>query len=377
MVKAIIDRISIVLTFVLAGFTLTGAFASYISPASCYLIAFLGLALPLLLFFNLIVAVYWSIRWKYWAFVPLIAIACNAGYLSRIFQLSFSTNTPVTNVLGIATYNVDGFGNDHTSHTCTEVARYMKEHNIDIICFQEFAGNNDITRDSIKAIFSDWPYQLIPTSDSLPVLPVALFSKFPIKDSRLITYPGSNNCSMWGDIEVNGQTIRIFNNHLQTTEVSQNRRRLEKELYTGKEEGAFHRLLNGLKENFTKRASQAEEVQRLIQATPYPTLVCGDLNSLPSSYTYHTIKGSRLKDGFQTCGHGYMYTYRYFKRLLRIDYIFHTEEFEGIDYYSPTLNVGGDHNPVVMKVRIVRHVPLHSLHISGRGHAKLFGEMFA
>lgn len=352
MVKTIIDRISLLLTLVLAGFTLAGAFASYIPPENSYLIAFLGLALPILLFFNFIVAVYWAIRWKYWAFIPLFAIACNTGYLSRIFQISFSTPASATSVLSIATYNVDGFGNDHTNYSCTEIARYMKEHHVDIICFQEFAGNSGITPDSIKAIFAEWPYQLIPRSDSFPILQVALFSRYPIRNSMLITYPDSKNCSMWGDIQVEGHTIRVFNNHLQTTEVSQNRRRLERELHTGKEEGAFRRLLNGLKENFTKRASQAEYVQRLIQATPYPTLVCGDFNSLPSSYTYHTIKGDNLKDGFQTCGHGYMYTYRYFKRLLRIDYIFHTKDFEGIDYYSPRLHLNGDHNPVVMKVQL-------------------------
>lgn len=352
MVKIIIDRISIVLTFILASFTLAGAVASYISPEASYPIAFLGLALPLLLLLNIISALYWTIRWKYWAFVPLIAILCNAGYVSRVFQISFSQSIPATSILSIATYNVDGFGNDHTNYSCTEIARYMKEHQVDIICFQEFAGNNDITRDSIKAIFAEWPYQLIPKSDSLPILQVALFSKYPIKSSMLITYPESKNCSMWCDLNVKGRTIRIFNNHLQTTEVSQNRRRLERELHTGKEEGAFRRLLNGLKENFTKRASQAEYIQRLIQVTPYPTLVCGDFNSLPSSYTYHTIKGDKLKDGFQTCGHGYMYTYRYFKRLLRIDYIFHTKDFEGIDYYSPHLNLNGDHYPVVMKVRL-------------------------
>lgn len=54
MVKIIIDRISIVLTFILASFTLAGAVASYISPEASYLIAFLGLALPLLLLLNII-----------------------------------------------------------------------------------------------------------------------------------------------------------------------------------------------------------------------------------------------------------------------------------------------------------------------------------
>ena len=125
----------------------------------------------------------------------------------------------------------------------------MKEHRVDIICFQEFAGNRYFTPDSIRNAFADWQYAVIPqATDSTPILQVALFSKYPVKDSRLITYPDSRNCSMWCDLNVDGQTIRVFNNHLQTTEVSQNKRRLERELakneLTGREEAVAKQLLS-------------------------------------------------------------------------------------------------------------------------------------
>ena len=96
---------------------------------------------------------------------------------------------------------------------------------------------------------------------------------------------------------------------------------------------------------------QVELIIHLNSASPYPTLVCGDFNSLPSSYVYQTVKGEKLNDGFQTCGHGYMYTIRYFKHLLRIDYILHSSEFQGVDYFSPDLEYS-DHNPVVMRMRL-------------------------
>lgn len=94
-----------------------------------------------------------------------------------------------------------------------------------------------------------------------------------------------------------------------------------------------------------------EHINQLISDSPYPTLVCGDFNSLPSSYVYQTVKGEKMNDGFQTCGHGYMYTFRYFKHLLRIDYILHSSEFQGVDYFSPDLEYS-DHNPVVMRMRL-------------------------
>ena len=53
----------------------------------------------------------------------------------------------------------------------------------------------------------------------------------------------------------------------------------------------------------------------------------------------------------KTCGHGYMYTFRYFKKLLRIDYILHTKDFEGLDYFSPEVDYS-DHKPVLMRMKI-------------------------
>jgi len=166
----------------------------------------------------------------------------------------------------------------------------MKEHRVDIICFQEFAGNRYFTPDSIRNAFADWQYAVIPQApDSTPILQVALFSKYPVKDSRLITYPDSRNCSMWCDLNVDGQTVRVFNNHLQTTEVSQNKRRLERELakneLTGREEAVAKQLLEGLNENFRKRAAQAKTLEQLIRTTPYWFAVTLTLSHRPT----HTV----------------------------------------------------------------------------------------
>lgn len=105
------------------------------------------------------------------------------------------------------------------------------------------------------------------------LLQLAVFSRYPIKEKQLVTYPNSNNCSLWCDIDINGQTIRLFNNHLQTTEVSRNKRKLEKELRaddTDRAERAALTLADGLHENFKKRAAQAEHINQLISDSPYP-----------------------------------------------------------------------------------------------------------
>lgn len=356
--------VSILLSFLLAGVTLAGAFAGNTSPEKAWLLPFIGLALPILLIANLAVTVYWSIRWRCWVIIPLIAILGNWEYLSRIFQYPFfnSASEPkeVVNarkhdILTVATYNVDSFNREHTGYSSKHIASYMKGTHADILCFQEFGINKEFTLDSLIVTFAEWPYHYVPLSPiGESLLQLAVFSRYPISNEHLITYPKSSNCSLWCDVEINGRHIRLFNNHLQTTEVTRNKRKLQKELARDDAESterAALTLVDGLHVNFKKRDAQANIINRLIVESPYPTLACGDFNSLPSSYTYQTIKGDKLKDGFQSCGHGYMYTFYYFKHLLRIDYILHSPELQGIDYFSPELDYS-DHKPVVMRMKL-------------------------
>ena len=342
--------ISIVLTSILAGVTIAGAFVGNAAPDSFKFMPFIGLMLPILLLANLASVIYWTIRWRCWVFIPLIAIFSNWSYISCVIQSSFFSpasapmvkmNAYTPGILTVATYNVDAFNHEHTGYSCKEIASYMRNLQADILCFQEFGINDEFGVDSIAAVLSDWPYYYIPISpEGKHLLQLAVFSRYPIKEENLIVYPDSKNCSLWCDIEINGRIIRLFNNHLQTTEVSQNKRKLEKGLRTDdsqRVERAALGLIDGLHENFRKRAVQANTLKQLIAASPYPTIICGDFNSLPSSYVYHTVKGDKLQDGFQTSGHGYMYTFKFFKHLLRIDYILHSPELNSTDYFSPDL----------------------------------------
>ena len=93
------------------------------------------------------------------------------------------------------------------------------------------------------------------------------------------------------------------------------------------------------------RATQAQIVRQVIDTTRIPTIVCGDFNDTPSSYTYQHIKGN-LKDSFKTRGNGYAYTFRGIHHLLRIDFILYSKEFKCTDYYSPKKE-WSDHNPVI------------------------------
>ena len=42
-----------------------------------------------------------------------------------------------------------------------------------------------------------------------------------------------------------------------------------------------------------KTGEQTEIVRKQIDESPYPSVICGDFNAVPNSYTYFKIKGDR------------------------------------------------------------------------------------
>lgn len=263
--------------------------------------------------------------------------------------------SPAGKYLKIATYNVQGFGNEITGYSCKKIASYMQQEEVDVLCFQEFNGRQSFPMDSIRHALSHWPYSVTSAEDSIQgTLPMAVFSRYPLAGHRFIIYRNTSNSSMLCDVVLDTDTVRIINNHLQTTNVNQKRKKWQRELATDntrREAQAVEDAVNTLHGNFLKRAEQADTISRYAQSSPYPVLVCGDFNTLPSSYTYHRLS-QILRDGFKTAGRGYMYTYRYAKHLFRIDYIFHSSDLEGTYYDSPDWDLCSDHNPVMMEVRL-------------------------
>ena len=86
---------------------------------------------------------------------------------------------------------------------------------------------------------------------------------------------------------------------------------------------------------FQRRGEQAEVVHAAVSNSPYSSIVCGDFNDVPNSYTYFHIRGLR-QDAFLAKGFGIGTTYNALAPTLRIDYIlpdttFTIHQFEMVD----------------------------------------------
>lgn len=322
-----------------------GFLASRIHPARHMELQWLGLFLLLILGINILLMLYWMWRRKYWFLFPLFALLLNIPYLSSMFQWPFKTIEPAKRELKIGTYNMQEEQNKDFSVVGEEMRDLLLKEQPAIFCIQQFPREEAVQGALIEMISPLLPYYTIHAS-SPKDMHIALFSSYPILQSQTIIFQEeTRNVSMWADLLIERDTIRIFNSHLQTTGRNQNRiRPLSSSHQTLTR---VNRLKEVMNENWKIRAAQSDIISALIDESPYPLIVCGDFNDTPASYTYRKMKGD-LEDSFRSSGRGYAYSYKYLKKLFRIDFVFYSRGlFRGTRYYSPELKFS-DHKPVIV-----------------------------
>ena len=338
----------LIATFAIAGFTIFGLFGGDVHPAGNSARAMLVYIIPLLIIANIVMLAYWLIlrRW-HWAVVPLLTILCCIPYFGTLFQFSFQDKKADTKGgIKIATYNVAVFGRETTGFIAQDILAEMRRQRVEVLCMQEYGehSGDKINSESYKEYF---PYMAKGRDD------MVIYSRYPITNSKSIEFEMTNNSAMWADINVNGNLIRVFNAHLETTGINRTLHKAARQYMEGFNVES-NSVLNALYGNYTKgiliRADQADVIAKEIRSSNTPVVVCGDFNDVPYSYVYNTMLGD-LVDGFKECGHGWMYTFRGGEKKVRIDYIFHDEKLKGVDYYKYELTYS-DHFPVFMKIEI-------------------------
>lgn len=332
---------------------LTGVAAPYTDPNTWWIPAFSGLFMPGILLANFFLLIYWAIHKKVWMLLPLLAILLNYNYFTSMFQWPWKNlpAAPANNTFTIASYNVEGFYWISRNKDKAGLSNFIRNKHIDLLCIQEHCEESHLDSATIHRRIG-LPHRVVffNRKTDWANFGLSIYSRYPILRYDTIGFGSKKNASMWADVLVEGDTIRIFNNHLQTTDVNINRKIYDQyksiKNWKGQARTLVH-ILEQLKDNFRERARQAHLVRSIITRSPYPVIVCGDFNDTPISYAFNYISGNTLSDGFRTCGKGYSRSFNGIKGLLRIDFIAYASAFTGLNYYSPYLP-WSDHNPVIM-----------------------------
>lgn len=350
--KKFLHILFIIITVLSALLAVAGFASGYIHPDVGEWIAFPGLILLPVLAANVLIGIIWWLVKSNWGWLSVAAVLLNIGFIFSMFQFRWKKEIEESDdqTIKVITYNVNNF-HSYGINTFQEIVSWINGERPDIVCFQECPGDFFILDDSLAKTFSFMPY-FCSTQNASSNGKLVVFSRFPILNYEPIYYPESANKSMMATLDINGDTVHLFTNHLQTTSVNA----VKPRLYQAREERnsqesteAAFQMAFQMKRNFAIRATQADFLRQLMDNASGDIIVCGDFNDTPASYVYHHIKGD-LTDGFRDCGTGFGYTFRELKRIFRIDYILYSKNFKGLWYNSPDLP-WSDHKPVVCILR--------------------------
>lgn len=365
----ILHGLLILLTLAFAAGLVMAYLSTRISPMQNWVFAFFGLMAPFLFLGNFIILLVWAIRWRGWFLLPLVVLLFGLGHFGALLQLNFKKEYPQDTkemnrqarrfeYLTVMTYNVHGFSykqkdRDGYNLVLDSVAAYAGRMNPDVICLQEYETTSLAAVGRVDSLFGQWPHRefnYVIGGENGVGFGMAIFSRLPIAASEKMIFDGSGNSMMYADLIMKSDTVRVFNNHLQTTQIDDDiQRRVEKFNLGGDTEQLVRNMGSRLKANYQRRSVQVDTVSHWIAQTRYPVVVVGDFNDTPVSYTYKKMRGE-LVDPFTVVGKGYAYTYNRLFSMLRIDYIFHSPVFEPESYRSDELP-WSDHNPVVVMAR--------------------------
>ena len=364
--KALLYTILRYLNYIFIGALLLSYLSIYISPEKIWLLAFFGLAYPFLLVVNSIYVVFWIYKRKRIFIFSLVAILIGWNYIGTYVQIPLKKEKKEEIVtkqqFSILSYNVrlfDLYEWNELEDTQGEIFDFINSGQFDIICFQEFFTKNSggLTKHKIQKKLKGKYYTHIDYTieNKNYNYGIATYSKYPIVNRGVINFSNSSNSSIYTDIIINKDTVRIFNNHLQSIRFNKNNYTFITNSKALNEDERLREIKDisfRLRDAFIKRASQADILTNHIKNSPYPVIVCGDFNDVPVSYTYRKMK-KNLNDSFVEAGKGIGTTYMGKFPSFRIDFIFHSKEIKCTNFEIPNVQLS-DHYPVTSKFLLER-----------------------
>ena len=253
-------------------------------------------------------------RWR-WIF-GILLIGC-LNVLSNHLPVPNQQKKGNQSSLRLLSWNVTNF-HIHPD-TLQKAATFIRSLQPDLICLQERPHENLLSWEAIQAAFPEYPYALRNEEREDEVLNMAILSKYPLTEKAETYYNDSYNKTMAVNVAAPGRTFRIHNTHLQTT----------------------HHVFTRFIENAQRRNAQADYLKRQTRIHDLPTLICGDFNDTPCSYTYRTLSAG-MQDAFLKGTTQWTGSFQPMGRWLRIDYILCSDDWN-VQEYQLIENPWSDH----------------------------------
>ncbi|MDW8334691.1 MAG: endonuclease/exonuclease/phosphatase family protein, partial [Bacteroidia bacterium] len=191
--------------------------APYLSPAVWWAPSVCSMAMPWLA----LIPLFWTLVWLAAKFkialINAVALALHWPALSATVQFN-GPRTHKTKDFTIMSFNVNAF--EYRQEKLRQITNFIHNKNPDIVCFQEYRDALDSAGTSAQYIVKRLGYKHKAFVELIPgcAYGLAFFSKYPIGRSGAITDPGpkASNGIAYADVKLYGQTLRVYNVHLES-----------------------------------------------------------------------------------------------------------------------------------------------------------------
>jgi endonuclease/exonuclease/phosphatase family metal-dependent hydrolase len=329
------------LNIVLFIVTILAYILPFLAPKLFPFLSVLTLGLPLLLIINFLFFIYWLLQFKRQAIYSAIVLLIGITFINKFYKIS-ETNLPKTaDDFSIMSYNVRLFNLYEwlpKKDVPEQITQMVVKEKPDILCLQEFSPVDRID-------FSQFRHKYIDLEGNKNKYGQAIYSKFPILNKGIISFPNSSNKVIFADIKRNEDTIRVYSMHLQSVKISTEIQ--QENINEAKSKFIFKRISAA----FSEQQQQAELIKEHVDQCKLPKIICGDMNNSAFSYVYRLIKGD-LKDAFEEAGVGFGKSYNFKYYPARIDYFLVEKDFEVKQYRSLENFFQSDHFPLITRLAL-------------------------
>lgn len=335
------------------------AVSVYVSPAYFKYASVLGLIFPGAVALTVLVFIICLVFCFRRSWICFVGLCLTFGSIRSYFPINpfQAAHLPSSEALRVMTYNTHGTGNVKDSTLQTDYLQYVLDQQADIFVFQE--GSPEFLEwDSINPRFRQrYPYCEIPFPGQSTHQ--GCCSRYPIKRSEVVTHVGSGNAAIAFWIEHPTQhEILVINCHLRSNQLTEGEREqysaiVHNSNQTAKETEQTHNTVRMLADKFIKaaelRAHMADTIADFLNKhRDVPTIVCGDFNDTPISYSCSRVKRCGLNDAFRMTGNGMGRSFNKDAIAVRIDHAFCSDHFQPISARIDKLPDWSDHYPLIV-----------------------------
>lgn len=373
LLRKILRTLALIINYICVIWILICSFASFQNPnGEATLWSIWSYSTFFALLVNIFFICFWLFSKRKWRILySFLGLAITYNTWSPILAWNYFGANKTTSIeagLKIMSWNVHLFDlglwtEDETSKA--KIIQFIEEEQPDILVLQEYYWDEKRTSQPYTETLQQlgYPYVALGAESKMPKkrmnitaqkdemihVGLAIFSKFPIAEEKV--YDLNNRYKLlYTQVKIDDDhIIDLATVHLTSTGIRSDDINYIDEIKNTQlssiEKSASKKIVKSLMISSAERALLVNKVDSIINLFNHPTLLCGDFNDIPSSYTYRTLT-KNLRDAFVSKGAGLGRTYDKIFSTLRIDYILYDPQyFKAEGFYIQKIGLS-DHYPI-------------------------------